>query len=114
MPTPDVAATPSPEPISQQFVEYVWHEKGENFSDEALNKKIAEWNAIFDETGYDVIGANILTPRQPNEDYDFVWVMRWPSIAARDAAWAHLQTQWHRYATTTLRLQSAARAKERR
>ena len=45
------------------------------------------------------MGANILTPTESNEGFDFIWVMRWPSMSARNAGWDMVesrgaQTNW--------------------
>ena len=67
------------------LVEYVWHDAGPNFNAENLANLINEWNIIITESGMDMLGANILTPTLANEDFDFIWVMRWRSMSARDA-----------------------------
>ena len=69
------------------IVEYVWHNAGPDFNAENLAKLINEWNVIITESGMDMLGANILTPTQSNEGFDFIWVMRWPSMSARNAGW---------------------------
>lgn len=69
------------------IVEYVWHNAGPDFNAENLAKLINEWNEVITESGMDMLGANILTPTQSNDDFDFIWVMRWPSMAARNAGW---------------------------
>jgi len=69
-----------------QVVEYVWHYKGPNFSQENLNMLVNKWNSMIDSRGYEMNGANILTPRGES-DADFIWVMLWPSMEARDNAW---------------------------
>ena len=67
------------------IVEYVWHNAGPDFNAENLAKLINEWNVVITESGMDMLGANILTPSQSNDD--FIWVMRWPSMSARNAGW---------------------------
>ena len=71
------------------YVEYVWHKEGENFSQEALMEKVILWNQMIDAGEYEINRANLLFPRQETEDYDFVWVMLWPSVEARNAGWAY-------------------------
>ena len=43
-------------------------------------------------------GANILTPHVEVEGYDFIWVMLWPSMDARNAAWddwmTNVDSEW--------------------
>jgi len=69
------------------IVEYVWHNAGADFNAENLAKLINEWNVVITESGMDMLGANILTPSQSNDGFDFIWVMRWPSMSARNAGW---------------------------
>ena len=75
-------------------VEYVWQTKGPNYSDEALESLIDSWNQKVTEGGYDMIGANILVPQFQPETHDFVWVLRWPSMEARNFAWDHFQANF--------------------
>ena len=75
-------------------VEYVWQTKGPDYSDEALESLINSWNKKITEGGYDMIGANILIPNFQPETHDFVWVLRWPSMEARDHAWDHFQKNY--------------------
>ena len=69
------------------IVEYVWHSAGPDFNAENLAKIINEWNAIITDSGMNMLGANILSPAESNEGFDFIWVMRWPSMSARNAGW---------------------------
>jgi len=75
-------------------VEYVWQTKGPNYSDEALETLIDSWNQKIDAGGYDMVGANILVPNFEPETHDFVWVLRWPSMEARNYAWDHFQKNY--------------------
>lgn len=81
-------------------VEYIWQTKGPDFSEEALEILIESWNQKVTEGGYEMVGANILTPNYQPETHDFVWVLRWPSMEARDYAWDHFQKnyddEWNR------------------
>ena len=87
------AESPAEEPTAGAdgavFVEYVWHKEGENFSQEALLEKVVFWNQLIDAGEYEINRANILFPREATENYDFIWVMVWPSVAARNAGWAY-------------------------
>lgn len=73
----------------QSVVEYVWHSAGPDFNSENLAKLINEWNQIITDSGMVMDGANILTPTVANDNYDFIWVMKWPSMSARDAGWKY-------------------------
>ena len=71
---------------ANEVVEYVWHYEGPDFSQENLDMLVDKWNSMIDARGYEMNGANILTPRGES-NADFIWVMLWPSMEARDAAW---------------------------
>ena len=54
--------------------------RDENFSWE----KVSLWNQMINAGEYEINRANLLFPRQENEDYDFIWVVLWPSVEARN------------------------------
>ena len=68
-------------------IEYVWHRKGAEYSDEKLADLVIKWNALVDTAGYDINRANILTPHVESDRYDFIWVMTFPSMDVRNAVW---------------------------
>ena len=76
------------ESSTSSFVEYVWHTAGPDFSSDNLAKLISDWNSIITYSGCDMDGANILTPLEASPDYDFIWVLLWPSKDSRDACWS--------------------------
>ena len=76
------------ESSTSSFVEYVWHTAGPDFSSDNLAKLISDWNSIITSSGCDMDGANILTPLEASPDYDFIWVLLWPSKDSRDACWS--------------------------
>ena len=71
------------------FIEYVWHKEGANFSREALMEKVAFWNELIDAGEFDMTTVNLLFPREANDNYDFIWVMVWPSLEAQAAGLAY-------------------------
>jgi len=81
------SAVESSAPSVPAMVEYVWHSKEANFSDEALKEHTDRWAGIVDEAGMDLNYAAVITPRFDNENYDFMWLMVWPTLEARDYAW---------------------------
>ena len=80
--------------VQTAVVEYVWQTKGPDYSDEALEVLIESWNQKVSDGGYDMIGANILVPNFQPETHDFIWVLRWPSMEARNFAWDHFETNY--------------------
>ena len=71
----------------KNLVEYTWMNVGPNFTAENLASLIDIWNNMLDEMGCSLNGANILTPKVSNEEYDFIWVHLWTSLKARDDCW---------------------------
>ena len=82
-------ADPGLEESDTAFVEYVWHKEGANFSREALMEKVAFWNGLIDAGEFDMTRVNLLFPRERNDNFDFIWVMVWPSLEAREAGLAY-------------------------
>lgn len=87
---PEAQMTADEPPMSVAMVEFVWHKKGPEFSDEALLEHTEKWAAIVDEAGWNLRSASVITPRFENPNADFMWVMAWPSAEARNTAW----TEW--------------------
>ena len=75
-----------PEEYSNQLlVEYFWHDKGPNYSEEEFASLVDMWNGMIDGMSCNMNGASILTPREETENFDFLWTIVWPSQVARDA-----------------------------
>ena len=72
---------------ASKYVEYVWHSAEENFNAENLAILISKWNKIIDGYDCDMDGANILTPTEKRDNHDFTWVLKWPSVDARNSCW---------------------------
>ena len=62
------------------MVEFVWHSKAEGFSDDALWSHTEYWANVATEAGWDLRLSAIHTPRVENENFDFLWVMVWPTV----------------------------------
>ena len=73
---------------SQPILEFVWHKKGLEFSNEGLDQAVVKWNSLIDESEHQMQFANILMAEQPNENMDFMWAMLWQSQGAREAGWS--------------------------
>ena len=66
------------------LIEYFWHLKGPNYSQENFDMLVEKWNARINQTSCNINGASILTPKIKNENFDFLWMLAWPPEAARD------------------------------
>jgi hypothetical protein len=75
-------------PINVPVVDYVWNSTAEGMTDEQFADIVTRWNARIDAGGYDMTGSNVLRPQFETDDYDFIWVLLWPSMEARELAWA--------------------------
>lgn len=69
------------------LLEYFWHTKGPNYSDENFQTLIKKWNERVDQTSCSINNASVLTPKIQNENFDFLWMLVWPSEEARDACY---------------------------
>ena len=76
-------------PANDVIVDYVWNDVGADVTEEQFADIVARWNARIDAGGYDMMGANVLTPQFETEDFDVIWVLLWPSSEARESAWGH-------------------------
>jgi hypothetical protein len=79
-------------PANDVIVDYVWNTAAADMTDEQLADIVTRWNARIDAGGYDMMGANVLKPQFETDDYDFIWVLMWPSAEAREAGWADWNT----------------------
>jgi hypothetical protein len=78
----------APEPPA--VVEFIWHTETPGFTEEALVAHTEAWASIPTSSGWALNLAAVMTPRFESEDFDFLWVLAWPTQEARDAAW----TDW--------------------
>ena len=91
--TESVAAAPepvadAPAPQVPAMVEFVWHQKADGFTDEALQSHTEYWANVATEADWGLMVAAVMTPRFEADGFDFLWVMAWPTQEARDNAWA--------------------------
>jgi hypothetical protein len=70
------------------MVEFVWHQKADGFTDEALQSHTEYWANVVREADWGLMVAAVMTPRFEADGFDFLWVMAWPTQEARDNAWA--------------------------
>ena len=70
---------------NNMLIEYFWHTKGLNYTEESFASLVEIWNGMIDGMSCEMNGANIITPREQNDDFDFLWMIAWPSQEARDA-----------------------------
>ena len=70
------------------LLEYFWHSKGPNYSEENFQMLVEKWNERVDQTSCSINNASVLTPKVENDNFDFIWMLVWPSAAARDACYA--------------------------
>jgi ketosteroid isomerase-like protein len=69
---------------SPSLLEYIWHKKGPDYSEENFNMLVEKWNSYVDQTSCNIRRSHVLTPKVKNKNFDFVWMLVWPSDTARD------------------------------
>ena len=70
------------------LLDYFWHTKGPEYSEETFQMLVEKWNERVDKTSCSINNASVLTPKVQNENFDFLWMLVWPSEGARDACYA--------------------------
>jgi hypothetical protein len=70
------------------MVEFVWHQRADGFTEENLWSHAEYWSNVAAEADWGLMLAAVMTPKVENDNFDFLWVMAWPSQEARDNAWS--------------------------
>lgn len=85
------AAPDAPEPAA--YYEFLWCKFGENYSDENRDAYFADFNAIVDSMTERGLGSFGYRPRDwESEDFDALWVNRWPDKETSEQGWAEWRT----------------------
>ena len=70
------------------YTEYLQCEFGENYSPEAFQTFLADWNSEISELPDRGVRAFGYMPRDWSSDaFDGIWVLRWPNVDDRNAGW---------------------------
>lgn len=86
-PAPSMTQIAEASPGYWGYIDYLWAENGESFSDDAFSTYLADWVTEADATGVSYTSFGYL-PVKPNENYDGLWAVAWKSKALRDEGWA--------------------------
>ena len=70
----DTAASEGPQVPA--IVEFVWHQKADGFTDDALWSHADYWSNVAGEADWGLMVAAVMTPRIETENFDFLWVWR--------------------------------------
>ena len=91
-PQVEMAAAPeAPEPAA--YYEFLWCEFGENYSAESRDAYFADFNTIADSMTERGLGSFGYAPRDwESEDFDALWVNRWPDKETSVQGWAEWQS----------------------
>lgn len=91
-PQVDMAAAPeAPEPAA--YYEFLWCEFGENYSAESRDAYFADFNTIADSMTERGLGSFGYAPKDwESEDFDALWVNRWPDKETSVQGWAEWQS----------------------
>ena len=55
------------------LLEYFWHSKGPNYSEENFQMLVEKWNERVDQTSCSINNASVLTPKAETENFDFIF-----------------------------------------
>ncbi len=87
---PETQAAETAQVTPAAYYEYLWCNQGENYSTEALQAFVGDWNAAINETEDTVDAAAAYVPRGRKEDnYDGLWVLRWADKETSEKGWAN-------------------------
>ncbi|MFQ3263315.1 MAG: hypothetical protein ACI8W6_000632 [Porticoccaceae bacterium] len=68
------------------YIDYLWAENGDSFSDDGFAAYLADW--IVEADALDVPYSSFgYVPSMPNENFDGIWAVAWKNKALRDEAW---------------------------
>ena len=85
----DATSAVSEGPVTPtSYSEYLQCQFGDNYSPEAFQAFLADWNAEISQLPDQGLRAFGYMPRDwSSEAFDGVWVLRWPSMEQRNAGW---------------------------
>jgi hypothetical protein len=85
-PTPSMTELAEANPSYWGYIDYLWAENGDSFSDDGFAAYLADW--IVEADAIDVPYSSFgYVPSMPNENFDGLWAVAWKSKALRDEAW---------------------------
>ena len=80
------------EPTPVAYYEYLWCKRGENWTMESAQSFVADWNAELDGMENTLDSAFVYVPKNSeNQNFDTVWVLRFPDKAAMEKGWSTYQ-----------------------
>ena len=91
----DQTATQSSAPVEPDaYYEFLWCEFGDNYTEEARDAYFASFNEIADSMTERGLRSFGYRPRDwESEDFDALWVNRWPDKEASEQGWAEWQAK---------------------
>ena len=80
------------EPTPVAYYEYLRCKRGENWTMESAQSFVADWNAELDGMENTLDSAFVYVPKNSeNQNFDTVWVLRFPDKAAMEKGWSTYQ-----------------------
>ena len=80
------------EPTPVAYYEYLWCQRGENWSMESAQSFVDDWNAELDGMGNTLDSAFVYVPKEvENQNFDTVWVLRFADKLAMEEGWSIYQ-----------------------
>ncbi|MBA59086.1 MAG: hypothetical protein CMQ40_07920 [Gammaproteobacteria bacterium] len=81
-----IAAEDAPAPVA--YYEYLWCQRGENWSMDAAQSYVDDWNAELDAMDDTLEGAFVYVPRGwEDERFDTYWALRFSDKASSEQGW---------------------------
>ncbi len=88
----EVSVEAEVEPTPVAYYEYLWCKRGENWTMESAQSFVADWNAELDGMENTLDSAFVYVPKNSeNQNFDTVWVLRFPDKAAMEKGWSTYQ-----------------------
>ena len=85
-----VEAEVAPTPVA--YYEYLYCERGENWTMESAQSFVDDWNEELDGMENTLDSAFVYVPKDAeNQNFDTVWVLRFPDKAAMEKGWSTYQ-----------------------
>ena len=88
----EVSVEAEVEPTPVAYYEYLWCKRGENWTMESAQSFVSDWNAELDGMENTLESAFVYVPKDAeNQNFDTVWVLRFPDKAAMETGWSTYQ-----------------------
>jgi hypothetical protein len=85
-PEPTMTEIAESNPSYWGYIDYLWAENGDSFSEEGFAAFLSDWIVEANKTGVSYTSFGYV-PKESTENFDGIWAVAWKSKALRDEAW---------------------------